>query len=358
MAIQTTSPFKAVDEFQQHVTEEISQTQKRLDEITTTLNQSQGELSRLTQKKATITTQLQQMQLESEKNYSRADIQEMFNNAMDAQQRLLLMRGQLDKMQEQKENLQKYLSLLQETQDYLLNNNVAELEKKEQVGGIATLEMLVNGQEAERQRLSRQMHDGPAQALSNFIVQAEIATRLFDIDPSKARDELDRLKTSAMSTFQKIRGYISELRPMMLDDLGLVPTLKRYCSTLREQSGVEINLDITGNEKRMQPYLEVFIFRAMQEIIGNSIKHNLDNSSKLKVDVNIALENSMVKATIKDNGVGFDINSVKETGGLGLKLIQDRAELLGGNLQIHSEVEHGTEINLQIPISETTGTQK
>ena len=358
MAIQTTSPFKAVDDFQQHISEEISQTQTKLDEIATTLDQSQGELSRLTQKKATITTQLQQMQGDGDNKFSRADIREAFNNAMDAQQRLLLMRGQLDKMQEQRDNLQKYLLFLKNTQEYLISNHVEELEKKEQVGGIATLEMLVNVQEAERQRLSRQMHDGPAQALSNFIVQAEIATRLFDVDPSKARDELDRLKISAMGTFQKIRGYISELRPMMLDDLGLVPTLKRYCSTLHEQSGAEINLNILGSERRMQPYLEVFIFRAMQEIIGNSIKHNTDNARKLVVDVNISLETNMVKATIKDNGVGFDVNAVKETGGLGLKLIQDRTELLGGKLEIHSEVEQGTEINLQIPIVEMNGMQK
>lgn len=357
MAIQSTSPFKANDEFQQFIADEINQTQAALKEINTTLDQSQSELSRLTQKKATVTAQLQQVQSEGEK-ISRTEIREAFTNAMDAQQRLLVMRGQLDRLQEQQENLLKYLKVLKATQEYLLNHNLSEIEQKEKVSGASTLEMLINAQEAERQRLSRQMHDGPAQALSNFIVQAEIADRLFEIDPSKARDELERLKTSAMVTFQKIRGYISELRPMMLDDLGLVPTLKRYCSTIHEQYGSEVNLNIVGGERRLQSYIEVFIFRAMQELIGNSIKHNQDNANKLTIDINLSLEPNLVKALIKDNGIGFDVNEIKETGGLGLKFIQDRTEMLGGKLEIISEVGHGTEINLQIPLAEMDGLQK
>lgn len=357
MAIQSTSPFKAVDEFQQYISDEIIQAQAALKEITTTLEQSQGELARLTQKKATITAQLQQVQAEGER-VSRAQICEAFNNAMDAQQRLLVMRGQLEKLQEQQASLSKYIKNLKMTQEYFLNHTISNVDTKEKVGGASTLEMLIDAQEAERQRLSRQMHDGPAQALSNFIVQAEIASRLFDLDPTKAHDELERLKTSAMGTFQKVRGYISELRPMMLDDLGLVPTLKRYCTTLHEQFGTEINLNITGSEKRYESYVEVFIFRAMQELIGNSIKHNQDNSNKIKIDVNLLLETGQCKATIKDNGVGFDVNEIKDSGGLGLKFIQDRTEMLGGSLDIVSDVGHGTEINLQIPINEMSGMQK
>ena len=87
--------------------------------------------------------------------------------------------------------------------------------------------MIVTAQAAERQRLSRQMHDGPAQALSNFILQTEIAMRLLDVDPAQAREELGNLKTSAMGTFQKVLNFIFELRTMMLDDLGLITTLRR-----------------------------------------------------------------------------------------------------------------------------------
>jgi two-component system sensor histidine kinase DegS len=99
--------------------------------------------------------------------------------------------------------------------------------------------MLVNAQETERQRLSRQMHDGPAQALSNFILQTEIAMRLMDVDAGQAREELNSLKASAMGTFQKVRNFIFELRPMMLDDLGLAPTIRRYADAFKEQTGLD-----------------------------------------------------------------------------------------------------------------------
>ena len=101
---------------------------------------------------------------------------------------------------------------------------------------------MINAQEAERQRLSRQMHDGPAQALSNFIVQTEIANRLLDIDAKRAKEELDNLKNSAMNTFKEVRTFIFELRPMMLDDLGLFPTVRRYVDNFKEQTGAEVNL--------------------------------------------------------------------------------------------------------------------
>ena len=86
------------------------------------------------------------------------------------------------------------------------------------------------------------MHDGPAQALSNFILQTEIAMRLFDIDQEKARQELITLKNSATSAFQQVRDFVFELRPMMLDDLGLVPTLKRYVEAFKEQTNTSVRL--------------------------------------------------------------------------------------------------------------------
>jgi two-component system sensor histidine kinase DegS len=211
---------------------------------------------------------------------------------------------------------------------------------------------LINAQEAERQRLSRQMHDGPAQALSNFIVQSEIASRTFDIDPVKAKEELEKLKNSAMNTFQKVRSFISELRPMSLDDLGLVPTLKKYAGNLKEQTGVDITVTVTGSERRLESYLEVYIFRALQELITNAVKHNLDNASKIRIEVNLALDSSLIRGVVKDNGKGMpqtDENLL--TSGLGLKLIRERAQLLGGSLAIKSSTTEGTEITLTVPAS-------
>lgn len=329
--------------------DELVQTKSAIKEITTTIEQSQSEFNRLTQKKATVTAQLQLIQANGDQ-VSRKDIRDAFNTAMDAQQRLLVMRAQLDKLEEQVNGLGKYRDILELVIQNAGSGSQTGNGKKDSSNGLSTLEMLINAQEAERQRLSRQMHDGPAQALSNFIVQTEIADRMFDLDAIKAKEELNKLKNSALSTFQKVRSFIAELHPMILDDLGLVPALRRYIGNLKEQTGIEISENITGSEQKLPSYMEIFIFRAIQELVGNSVKHNMDNASKVKIDVTLTIENNTVRVGIKDNGKGFDTGELKDTGGLGLKILQDRADMLGGNISIDSSVNKGTEVVLQIPV--------
>jgi two-component system sensor histidine kinase DegS len=173
---------------------------------------------------------------------------------------------------------------------------------------VNTVEMMIQAQEAERQRLARQMHDGPAQALSNFILQTEIAMRLFDMDQSKAREELKSLMLAASTTLKRVREFIFELRPMMLDDLGLGPTLKRYIDTLKEQSGVDIRLSITGLELRLESYLEVLIFRAVQELLGNALRYSQATLINIRVDSS----DVELRVNVEDNGKGFNTEALSE----------------------------------------------
>jgi len=335
----------------QNLRNELEQTKTSIRDISTTIEQSQSELNRLTQKKANVTAQLQQIQADSE-NVSKKSIRDVFTTAMDAQQRLLVMRAQLDRLNEQYNGLIKYQKLLEAVEGLLTSNSSFESGNNSNSSKLSTLEMLINTQEAERQRLSRQMHDGPAQALSNFIVQTEIASRMFDIDQTKAREELERLKNSSMSTFQKVRSFIDDLRPMMLDDLGLSATLKRYLMNVKEQTGIEIVNTMSGADQKLNSFFENFIFRSIQELVGNSVKHNIENASKVKIDVNLSIEPTMAKITIKDNGKGFDTNSLKESGGLGLRLLQERVDMLGGTITIKSTLDKGTEVALQFPVAD------
>jgi two-component system sensor histidine kinase DegS len=209
--------------------------------------------------------------------------------------------------------------------------------------------MMIQAQEAERLRLSRQMHDGPAQALSNFILQTEIAMRLFEMDPSKAKEELGNLKLAATTTFQKVRDFIFELRPMMLDDLGLPPTLKRYIDSTKEQTNLDIRLSVTGRERRLESYQEVMIFRAVQELLGNAIRHS--QASQVKVTLDLGEAN--IKVIVDDNGKGFNVDAVPERSGVGLKVIRDRVEMMGGYIDIDSIVGQGTRITFQIPAAKS-----
>lgn len=323
---------------------ELEETNRALREVTLMIEQSQGELAKITQRNAAISAHLQQVQLQKQG----ATIEELkmaYDSALDVQQRLFVMRGQLEKLQNDKSHLEKYKLILENAISSASEISTASLPAigvKSQLTGI---EMIVNAQEAERQRLSRQMHDGPAQALSNFILQTEIAMRLLDIDPVQAKDELGNLKTSAMGTFQKVRNFIFELRPMMLDDLGLTPTLKKYADAFKEQAGLEVSVIVTGIERRLEPYLEVMIFRAVQELLGNASRHSQATMVKIMVD----LGTDLIRVSVDDNGKGFDPETLRESNNLGLKLIRERAEMLGGNFEIDSAAGSGARIIFTVP---------
>ena len=320
---------------------ELEETVRALREVTLMIEQSQVEVTKISQRNAAITTHLQQVQSQIDK-VSQQEIKAAYDSALDAQQRLFVMRGQLEKLQSEKSHLERFKSTLERARQS--SGGLSASASSGAKNPLASVEMLVNAQETERQRLSRQMHDGPAQALSNFILQTEIAMRLMDIDAGQARDELNNLKTSAMGTFQKVRNFIFELRPMMLDDLGLVPTVRRYSEAFKEQAGLDISVTVTGSERRLEPYLEIMLFRAIQELLGNAARH----SQATLVKVNLDMGEDRIRVSVDDNGKGFDPEVVQQGTNLGLKLIRERAEMLGGSFESDSAPGKGARISFAV----------
>jgi len=327
------------------VKSELDETQRALRETTLMIEQSQGEVAKLTQRNAAITSHLQQVQNQIS-DMPVEEIRMAYDSALDAQQRLFVMRGQLEKLQNDKTHLERYQTALANLKNGVQSSSASSSATGSGKGSLASVEMLVNAQEAERQRLSRQMHDGPAQALSNFILQTEIAMRLLDVDPAQAKDELGNLKVAAMGTFQKVRNFIFELRPMMLDDLGLIPTLRKYAEAFKEQTGLEVSVNISGKERRLESYIEVMVFRAMQELMGNAARHSQPTLIKLNVD----LTDDFIRASVDDNGRGFDYESLENDQSLGLKLIRERTEMLGGNFEVDSATGKGTRVTFSLPL--------
>jgi two-component system sensor histidine kinase DegS len=348
MVVNSNDDRDPIDVFTDELQEDLEQSRRALRETTMMIEQSQAELAKLVQRNASVTGHLQQMQPQFE-TLARNDIRMAYNAALDTQQRLLVMRGQLEKLQAEQKNLQRYISQLEHIMEVMQKTAGG---KGGRSNSLAMLEMVVKVQEAERLRLSRQMHDGPAQALSNFIVQTEIAMRYFEMDPAKAKEELMALKQSAFTTFQKVRTFIFELRPMMLDDLGLFPTMRRYIESFKEQTGVEVALNLKGHERRLDPTLEVMIFRALQELMGNAVRHNLDAPGRVMLTVQVVAEDRLVKVSVSDTGKGFDPEEVAQEKGLGLKLIRERVELLGGFMDIDSTPGAGARIAFQVPMTE------
>ena len=191
------------------------------------------------------------------------------------------------------------------------------------------------------------MHDGPAQALSNLILETEIAMRLFDINKEQAYQELGSLRDSASKTFQQVRDFIFELRPMMLDDIGLIPTVKKYTEAIHDTSGTSIKFGVTGTERRMESYLEVMIFRAVQELLRNALTQSQANQITVEMDV----EDSFVMVLVEDDGQGFEILDLEEEQGMGLKLIKERVEMISGEFDLASQIGEGTRVSFKVPDS-------
>jgi len=315
------------------------------------LEQSQTELARLSQRNAMVTGQIQQVQAQFE-TMPRTDMRDIFMDALDAQQRLLVMRGQLEKLQSDQAGLQRHLDWMEKTRAVVGEPETAKKKKPQRMSGEHLIDQIMAAQENERQHLSEMMHDGPAQTMSNFIVQAEIVSRLMELDPAKARAEIETLKVEAKKTFDKVRAFVMQLEPMTLNDLGLIPTLERFVDESITQSGAEINLTVKGAERRLERSQSIMVFRAVEELVGNAIRHNAEPSKKLIINLQVVMEEDLIKVSVSDNGVGFDSTSEIVKNRNGLRIIKDRVELVGGYLEISSVPGSGCRVSFQIPVYE------
>ncbi len=338
-------PEKSESELmQEKISEQLETTKQSYQEITMLSEQSELEVNKLTQRNATATANLQKVQSQFER-IPREEIRSAYDATLDAQQRLFVLRGQVEKLRSDKEHMGKEIELLEIIDSILSQEPVSIKDPQGASATIELLEMLIQAQEGERLRLSRQMHDGPAQALSNLILETEIAMRLFDVNKEQAYQELGTLRDSATKTFQQVRDFIFELRPMMLDDLGLIPTAKKYAEAIQDSSGSTIKFGVTGTERRMEPYLEVMIFRAVQELLRNALNHSQANQITVEMDVG----ESFVTVSVEDDGRGFEVSDLEQEQGMGLKLIKERVEMISGEFELTSQIGEGTRVVFKVP---------
>jgi two-component system sensor histidine kinase DegS len=334
--------------------EGIIESRRLLNEATEMYEQSKIELTNAVRRNSAVTAQIQKMQADLD-GISKADLQQVYSAALDSQQKLLVMRGQSDK-------LNREISLLTDSVKTLETISIMIRESADSGFGYevkdsgAILQMVIDAQEEERHRLSQQLHDGPAQVLSNLIIQAEITQKYYDMDTEVARRELNILKSTVVHTFQMIRDFIYQLHPMMLDDLGFFPTVKRYIENFKEQTGVQTTLNIHGVEKRLEQYLETMLFRAVQELLQNAYQYNIDNLGLLKINVEIIIDDQNLSLYVKDNGRGFDAEKAGKNGGMGLKLIRERVEVMNGTFAVESSPNRGCAVRLAVPYLEVVNT--
>lgn len=233
--------------------------------------------------------------------------------------------------------------------DFLSNNieniwaEVGKVQDREEM-----IYAVIKAQEEERKRVARDIHDGPAQSLANVVLQVEYCQKLLDVDPSQIRPELELLKSIARSNLENIRKIIFALRPMDLDDLGLVPAVKRFISEFERTCEVPVQFQFIGGERRYNSSLEVAVFRIIQEALNNVAKH----AQASKVEMVLETQPNVVSAVVRDNGRGFEAEEAPGENSFGIRGMKERAALLKGEIRINTAPGKGTEVFMSFPVGE------
>ncbi|MBP2256783.1 sensor histidine kinase [Virgibacillus alimentarius] len=292
--------------------------------------------------------------------YSEAEIQEVYVNTNDMQTKLAVLRQDEKVLRKRRDELERRLVMLNQTIEraeslaskisviltYLhddfkqVNEIIAEAKEKQEFGL-----KIIEAQEDERKRISREIHDGPAQMLANILLRSEIVERSFKQGTmDKTLTEIKSVRRMIRSSLYEVRRIIYDLRPMALDDLGLLPTIKKYVATVASyHESIKIEFIPYGEEKRLPQEYEVALFRLIQESLQNAVKHA--KATRIKVKLEIGKNNLTV--IVSDNGIGFDPDSIKDKS-FGLIGMRERVEMLEGRLSITSS-EEGTKVFITVP---------
>ncbi|MDR3601167.1 MAG: histidine kinase [Desulfosporosinus sp.] len=292
--------------------------------------------------------------------YSEKEMSAAYTEAKNAQINLQLSQSKEKQLRKRRDDLERSLRQMLATIESaenlitkvsmavnLLQGGIVEAlqTKNLEQRGIAL--RVIRAQEEERRRVAREIHDGPAQMLANIVLRLEIVEKMLEIEPSQVKAELQDLKILVRSNLQDIRRIIFDLRPMALDDLGIVPAIAKYLDNFQENYGITCELRIEGREKQLQPALEVTFFRLIQEGMTNVAKHAFST----KVDVTLVYQESWTIIRIRDYGQGFEVDSALSTPRehFGLIGMRERVEMFSGHFSIQSILGKGTTLELSIP---------
>lgn len=228
---------------------------------------------------------------------------------------------------------------------------IVESAKNRQMIGLK----IILAQEEERKRIAREIHDGPAQMLANLVLRTEIVERmLVKQEFGLVQAEVIDLKGQVRYSLEEMRKVIFNLRPMALDDLGLIPTLRKYVHDYEEKTRIRTSFETRGKEHRLSSAMEAAVYRLVQEGLSNAAKHAYPSY----VLVEITYQAQLIKIVVKDNGLGFNVKKISEQANresFGLVGMRERVELLEGRMEIQSAENQGTTIVIHIPTNVEKG---
>ncbi|MCT8140139.1 sensor histidine kinase [Anaerobacillus sp. CMMVII] len=289
------------------------------------------------------------------------EVRTAYEQANDFRVKLALLKQEEKQLRERRDTLERRLIAIQDTIKkaealvgqitVVLNYLTSDLQQvNEMVQGAKKIQeyglQIIEAQEEERKRVSREIHDGPAQMMANVLLRSELVERIYrEKGIEDALLEIRDLRSMVKNSLSEVRRIIYDLRPMALDDLGVVPTLTKYLKNFQERTGITISFRNFGKEERLPATLEIALFRFVQEAVQNAYKHANPNEVQVKMEIKM----NKVLLVVKDDGKGFDLNEKKE-GSFGLLGMKERVNMLKGQLSIDSKINRGTTIMIAIPI--------
>lgn len=301
-------------------------------------------------------------------SYSEKDIQKAYEETNKYQIDLMLVKEREANLRKTRNSLQLRIKNIEYTlekanllsaqvsvvHNYLKNdvNKITEVVESSQIHKMIGIR-IISAQEEEKKRIARDIHDGPAQSMANVVLRAEITEKLIDLNNiDLAKKELKDLKLVVRQNLAEVRRIIYDLRPVAFDDLGLFSTLRKYIPEIAKRGNLNIQLNILGKESRFSQPLEVALFRLIQELINNVIKH----AGATEVSVCIEIKDKSVKVIVEDNGKGFVeeeiFNDVDHYGLIGLR---ERVKLFEGEHEISSIINQGTVVTFEMPLDKLDG---
>ncbi len=227
-----------------------------------------------------------------------------------------------------------------------------EVQRKEEIRG-ELLQDILSIQEEERRRIARELHDETSQVLASLTASLEAATGMLPANENKAKAILRKAQALSINILDDIHKLIYELRPTLLDDMGLVAAVRGLVDNYLGTAGITVNFKTTGRVRRLVPQLETTLFRVIQEAAHNIAKHAQAHNA----NVSLHYKRGGIRVRVRDDGRGFDveeaISSKNRPRGLGLLGMKERIELVSGTLSIRSRPDSGgTEIDIEIPTKE------
>jgi len=312
-------------------------------ELDLLIESTQTEVNRLKQREDSTKVKLDEIRT-NPANFQREDGMAAGDEYTAAQGRRLTMEGQMGSLQAKRKLLDRVQTLVAGARDQLADFSAPPLPAGASpvIDENKLLQAIVDTQEEERRRIARQVHDGPAQAMANVVLQSEISERLYAVDQDRSRKELAALRQMVNKTLQELRGFIFELRPMILDDLGLVPTLRRYIQTLMDKHGIRIDFSSTGRDRRLPSDDEVAIFRLIQD----SLVERIEKGDAKDIILGMTWKDDQLEILLQSDGK--DLPSDGELAS-GLRR-SERLELLKGESTHEARPDGTVVLQVKVPI--------